>query len=260
VICLNRDYCDYTDFNKLENAIKDLKFDYLINAAGWTNVDTAESNSSEVFLINCALPELLAEICVQMDSHLIHFSSDFIFEGLKNGPYETHETGSPVNIYGDSKLCAELKIKSKEGLKYWIIRTAWLYGSTNKDFVHRIKSKIGVEKEIEVVDDQFGHPTFIGDVVEHLALMIKWQLKKGTYHLVNSGVASRFELSKQVCQILDLDSAIKIYPIKTKEKLGVAKRPGRVELDLTFWENNNLIKMRDWKEALRFKLENEKTR
>jgi dTDP-4-dehydrorhamnose reductase len=251
VVGLNRSELDITDNFAVREMIDKIRPKFLINCAAWTDVAKAEDRKIEAYLINCTSLEEIIKSCIDFSVKLVHISTDHVFSGLDNTMYKIDSVKGPVNFYGYSKSKGEDLILDAKNLEYWILRTSWLYGNSNRDFVAKILNQYKLSKfPISVVSDQFGHPTYVKDLVERLILMINSDIVSGVYHASNSGITSWYEFARELAigMNLDLDS---IIPVKTKDFSSNVERPISVCLDFSAWEMVNLQPLREWKFALR---------
>ena len=280
LIAWGQEELDITQQDQVIKKISELKPDIVINATGYTNVDGAEKESKLAFKVNADGVGYIAQACNQIGASLIHFSTDYVFDGSQPGGYlesDKEHIGS-VNEYGESKLSGELRIKNYALRKYFIVRTSWLYGIGGKNFVETMLSRAKADqKEFKVINDQFGRPTWTGDLAERVIWMIERmdELKGGVYHVTNyisekrkakseklqlkaksfldqeniEGIAwYQFakEIFKQAKEIGILLKMPKVEPCTTDQFPGPAKRP-RYSVLL----NTKLPEMREWKEGLR---------
>jgi dTDP-4-dehydrorhamnose reductase len=230
---------DITNTKQVTDKIKKLKPELVINAAAYTDVDGAEDNKKKCFEVNAYAVENLARLCKKLNAILVHFSTDYVFDGEKQG-YKEDDKPNPVNVYGDSKALSE-KLLMKNAEKYYLIRTAWLYGKSGRNFVNTITQSAKEKKILKVVDDQIGSPTYTKD----LALKLKevTAMPFGIYHITNAGSVSWFEFAKRIIKLLNIDA--KVIPIKSEELRRPAKRP-----NCSILLNTKLIPLRPWNEAL----------
>ncbi|MFH1713032.1 MAG: dTDP-4-dehydrorhamnose reductase [Candidatus Jacksonbacteria bacterium] len=189
-IAWDRADLDITDKKQVSQKINRLKPAIVINAAGYTDVDGAEIDRRTAFKVNRDAVGYIAEACRQIGARLIHFSTDYVFDGTQPSGYVEDDVKDlkPLNVYGESKRIGELRITNYE-LRYFIIRTSWLYGSGGRNFVDTmLKRAIDGQKEFKVVDDQFGLPTYTVDLAERVLWIVERidQLESGVYHVVNS--------------------------------------------------------------------------
>lgn len=223
----------------------------VINCAAWTNVEGAEQEEAQALKLNGYLPEYLAKEAKNINAIFIHFSSDYVFSGDKEQPWnELHET-NPINAYGRTKKFGEDAILAHYPEGSYIIRTAWLYSKYGKNFVkaiyHRAKN---TNEDLYVVDDQFGQPTFAGDLCDQVFEVLKSNISPGIYHGTNSGECSWYEFATEIFALIDQDPA-RLRKISTAELKQSAKRPKYSVLGHQAWENTSVNEMRSWKSALK---------
>lgn len=215
---------DISNRNEVKKIIYDFCPDFIINAAAFTNVDKCESERETAWKINVKGVEYLSEAARVLDSHLIHISSDYIFDG-KNGPYSENDIPNPLGYYARTKLASENVLKIS-GTKNTIIRTNVLYGTakySRPDFVKWVVDSIRSGKEIKIVDDQFNNPTFIDDLVQAINRIIELR-KEGLYNIGGSEVLSRFDFTMIIADFFNLDKSL-IKRIKTEDLKQPARRP-----------------------------------
>jgi dTDP-4-dehydrorhamnose reductase len=233
------------------------KIDLVINAAAYTAVERAESEPQTAFAVNRDGPANLAKKCRDRHIPLIHVSTDYVFDGTKQGPYIEDDPVAPLGVYGESKAAGEAEVR-KHLPRHIIVRTAWLCGVHGHNFVKTIL-RMGREKDtLRVVSDQFGCPTFAADLGEAILEVVR-QIEKnesanwGTYHFCGDGKTSWhgfataiFEIARQYEKF-----AVKnIVPISTAEYPTPVKRPANSVLDCTKIERNFGIQPRPWRESL----------
>lgn len=215
---------DISNRNEVKKIIYDFCPDFIINAAAFTNVDKCESERETAWKINVKGVEYLSEAARVLDSHLIHISSDYIFDG-KNGPYSENDIPNPLGYYARTKLASENVLKIS-GTKNTIIRTNVLYGTakySRPDFVKWVVDSVRSGKEIKIVDDQFNNPTFIDDLVQAINRIIELR-KEGLYNIGGSEVLSRFDFTMLIADFFNLDKSL-IKRIKTEDLKQPARRP-----------------------------------
>lgn len=215
---------DISNRNEVKKIIYDFCPDFIINAAAFTNVDKCESERETAWKINVKGVEYLSEAARVLDSHLIHISSDYIFDG-KNGPYSENDIPNPLGYYARTKLASENVLKIS-GTKNTIIRTNVLYGTakySRPDFVKWAVDSIRSGKEIKIVDDQFNNPTFIDDLVQAINKIIELR-KEGLYNIGGSEVLSRFDFTMIIADFFNLDKSL-IKRIQTEDLKQPARRP-----------------------------------
>lgn len=248
VFALGRKELDLTDFDKIDEVLLRINPDITINCTGYTAVDDAEENMEDAMALNAEAPRLIAESCKKVGSKLIHFSTDYVFNGNNESGYEENSETNPLNNYGISKSEGEKAIMHALDDSY-IIRTAWLYGPGGNNFVDTM-IKLGREKnELSVVNDQFGSPTFTRDLASYVVQnFVLSDQKPGIYHLTNSGVCSWYDFAKEIFEIKSID--IDLKETTSEDFKRPAKRPR-----YSILKNTKLSDLRNWKEALRDYLE-----
>ena len=225
---LTRKELDITDFHAIDSILKEISPDLVVNCAAYNNVDEAETEVETAFLINGLAPRLLGLSCRSVNATLIHFSSDYIFNGQLPRPYLITDPPDPLNIYGTSKLIGENGVR-ESGCNYYIIRTSWLFGPNGKNFVDIILKQASKESILKVVDDQHGSPTYSIDLARAVADLSESGIY-GTYHYTNSGITTRYDFAKIIIKTSGLKT--KVEPCATSDLPKEASRPANSTLDL----------------------------
>lgn len=244
IIRYSKDTVNLLEKNKLQQVIHELKPEIVIHSAGFTNVELGESNTRELYSINCIGTYNLIQSLIDIKSKLIYISTDYVFDGNSNRPYNEDDIISPLNQYGWSKAISEDIIRANLS-DYYIIRSSWLFGM-GKCFPKTILEKLKNGEEISVIDDQYGNPTYTLDLAS--ALLKLFSLPFGTYHLSNASHTSWYELACKVAQISGMNSDL-ITPIKTVESNYGAKRPYYSVLSNDKW-NSYYPSLRHYEDAL----------
>lgn len=224
---------DITNRMKVINYIQDIRPDVVINSAAYTNVDGCEDNKELAFEVNGYGPGYIAEVCAKVNAKLVHFSTDYVFDG-SNKEYMESDTPNPINIYGHSKLLGEKKIIENMD-DYRIVRISWLFGTHGKNFVETMLKLSREMDNVKVVNDQFGKPTYTKDLATKIKEII--QLDPAIYHITNNGICSWYEFASFI-----IDN---VTPCASEELSRKAKRPKYSVL-----KNTKTEPMRHWKEAL----------
>lgn len=222
----NVDYlqCDISDRIKTKKLIYDFYPDFIINAAAYTNVDKSETEREAAWKINVKAVEYMAETARVLDSHIIHISTDYIFDG-ENGPYHENALPNPIGYYGRTKLASENVLKLY-AVKHTILRTNVLYGPTHfgrPDFVKWVIDSLNNNNQIRIVTDQINNPTFIDDLVNAIVKIIELK-KEGTYNIGGQEFLSRYDFTLKIADYFNLDKNL-ITPILTKQLNQPARRP-----------------------------------
>ena len=216
--------CDITNREQVKKIVYDFCPDYIVNAAAFTNVDKSETEREQAWKVNVKAVEYIAEAARVIDAHLIHISSDYIFNG-KNGPYSENTIPNPIGYYGRTKLASENALKIS-GAIYTILRTNVLYGTapdSRPDFVKWVVESLRNKKNIRIVIDQINNPTFIDDLVQAISKIIEFG-RTGIYHIGGREFLSRFEFTNIIADYFHLDKSL-VTPITTEELNQRAKRP-----------------------------------
>lgn len=215
---------DIRQKNKVRELILDFFPDFIINAAAYTNVDRSETEKELAWKINVNGVENIALYAWTIDAHLIHLSSDYIFDG-KNGPYSEKDKPNPLGYYGRTKLAAENSIRIS-GTRFTIIRTNILYGIAKYgrlDFVKWVINSLQANELIRIVTDQTGNPTYIDDILAAINKVIEFK-KEGIYNIGGIEILSRFDFTIRIAEYFNLDKKL-IQPIDTRELNQPAPRP-----------------------------------
>ncbi|WP_347923216.1 dTDP-4-dehydrorhamnose reductase [Pontimicrobium sp. SW4] len=225
----NSSELDITNKKTTNDLFKKIKFDYLVNCAAYTAVDKAEKEKARAFLVNAEAIKYLAESCKNNNVTLIHVSTDFVFDGNTKTPYTEIDLPNPINVYGASKLKGESYIC--DALEsYFIIRTSWLYSKYGNNFLKTMLRVSKERKELNVVNDQIGTPTYARDLAELIFHIIDKQCNGyGIYHYSNIGEISWYDFAKAIFDFVN--NGIKVNAIKTENYPTLAKRPQFSVLD-----------------------------
>jgi len=215
---------DITNRSDVKSLISSFQPDVVINAAAATNVDWCESNREEAWKVNVTAVENLADASRKVNAKLIHVSTDYIFDG-KNGPYDETAKPNPLGYYGKTKLASENAIRSA-AIQHAIVRTIVLYGSgigVKANFALWILNSLKAGKQITVVDDQLGNPTFVGDLA--IAIIKVFELnREGIFHVGGADQLSRYDFAVQTAEVFGLDASL-IKRIKTSDLIQASPRP-----------------------------------
>lgn len=239
---------DIADKQSVEKFVLSNKPSLVINAAGYTDVDSAESNRGKAFAINAEGPLNIALACKKSGSRLLHFSTDYIFDGTKDGPYTEEDEPNPINVYGASKLKGEQNIQSAFS-DYIIVRTQWLYGKNGKNFVDAILKLMREKSEVKVVNDQVGSPTYTLDLAKATKTTIEKNIPSGIYNVANRGYCSWFEFAVEIAKLKNIRN-VKIIPVASEEFPRPAKRPKNTRLKQGRFREIIGYLLRNWEDAL----------
>jgi dTDP-4-dehydrorhamnose reductase len=241
---------DIVDASAVNSALSGFKPDYIINCAAYTNVDGAEAEKEKADAVNNIGVQNLAEAALNTGSRIIQLSTDYVFDGSKKTPYTEDDGTKPINEYGMSKLRGEEALKNS-GASYIILRTSWLYGKNGKNFVNTILKLADGRKKIEVVDDQFGSPTYTKDVAYAISeIIIKDNSKNEIYNLTNEGYTSWYQFALWIASVFKRTNC-EIVPVTSDRFARPAKRPTYSMLDNSKIKEDYNIELRPWKDALK---------
>lgn len=253
LIALPKEKFDVTNFEKVEERLSKERPDIVLHCAAYTKVDQAESEKDLAYLVNGYGTENLAIACSKLDTPLLYFSSDYVFDGEQSRPYTTWDETSPVSVYGESKLAGE-KAVQRHLNKFYIVRTSWLYGPNGKNFVDTIY-KLALEgKPLRVVADQIGSPTCTLSLSQTVADLIETE-RWGVYHATDEGVTSWYEFAKEIVANL----GVEVLAISTTDMPRPATRPKYSVMDKTTLKRTIKRELPAWQDSLRLYLELSKT-
>jgi dTDP-4-dehydrorhamnose reductase len=250
-ISLGHSQFDVTSQGDVEKWFKRESPDVVVNAAAWTNVDSAESNEENALLINSYGPKLLAEACYKSGSRLVQISTDYVFSGTSVLPWTETEDTSPISGYGRTKAAGELQVLEIYPGGSFIVRTAWLYSPWGKNFVKTmLRIALNESRNIEVVNDQIGQPTSAFDLSMQIQALINSDLTPGIYHGTNSGQASWFDFAREIFELIGEDQE-RVIGVNSEAVSRLAKRPSYSVLGHDQWVSGGIRPMRNWREALK---------
>lgn len=231
---------DITDLKSVKAVINKEKPSYIVHAAAYTDVDRAESDKDKAMLINKTGSENISKVSSYLEIPVFLISTDYVFDGTKDSPYQPKDKTCPVNFYGKTKLEGEHKIKENNPLCY-IFRTSWLYGLHGKNFVKTMINLAEKNGEIRVVDDQKGCPTWTIELAKVIISFIENPREYGIYHVCGSGNTSWYGFAKKIMECMNTDK--KVIPVSSEEFPRPAKRPAYSVMD-----NKGLCP--DWQKSL----------
>lgn len=262
LVGLNRNQLDLTDQDAIRRAVQTIQPDLIINPAAYTAVDKAETEPDLAYAINAMAPQVLAEEAAKTGARLIHFSTDYVYDGSKTGTYVEEDATRPLSVYGNSKLEGEQAIRAT-GVQHLIFRTSWVYGAYGKNFMNTILRLASERDELRIVADQYGAPTSSNSIAQAvLSVLGRWENGiSGTYHLVNAGrtswhgfaVAIVEEYNRiQMAHGLPLLKASpeNIHAIPASEYPTPAVRPANSCLDCSKLANDFSVTLPEWHAAL----------
>lgn len=245
---LGHDDVDITVLSECKDIIEENKPNVVINAAAYTDVDAAESNAEQCFLVNAIGIRNIATVCRKKNIKIIHFSSDYVFDGKKMEPYVENDICSPLNVYGEAKFKGEQYLKEITN-NYILIRTSWLYGKNGNNFVDSILEKGKNGEQIEVVDDQKSSPTYTVDLAAAVNFLLETEII-GTYHITNRGKCSWYEFARKIFQYAEIHD-VELINVASQNLPGKAERPAYSVLSNNKFANATKKTMRFWQIALK---------
>src|SRR5438876_6944514 len=185
----NREQFDLSDLDGLRTTLDPMSFDVLINAAGFTNVDACETERDRAFLINAEAPGVLATICNAKDAKLIHFSTDYVFDGEKRTPYTEEDHANPISVYGESKLIGEKNLLAVEN-HHLVVRVSWVFGPDRPSFIDAMIKRAQENEKVAAIGDKFSTPTYTHDIAGMLPQFFDRGVEGGILHFSNAGKCS----------------------------------------------------------------------
>lgn len=243
---LSRLELDVTDAAAVQSVVNSYQPDVVIHAAAYTDVNRAEKEPEKAFLVNATGTRNVALAVKEIGAKMVYISTDYVFDGTSQYPIREEETPNPLSVYGESKLRGEDHVREILS-EHFIIRTSWLYGRYGNNFVKKILEAGEQDQTVTVVNDQFGSPTYTGDLADAIAkLMMTDQF--GLYHLSNSGSCSWYEFTKEIFHLAGKNVSVK--PCKTEDFNSPATRPAYSIMDHGRWKENGFAEVRHWREAL----------
>ena len=261
VIALDYPDVDFTSSDSIRKAVRETNPGVIVNAAAYTAVDKAESELGLATAINGAAPGILAEEAKSLGSLLVHYSTDYVFDGTKDGPYVESDRPNPINAYGKTKLAGDDAIVAVGG-EYLIFRTTWVYGARGNNFLLTMLRLAQQRPELRIVDDQIGAPTSSECIAQTTAAVLArvWNAqgssldgRSGIYNLTTTGETSWYGFAKTLfersAEVLDIKIP-KLVPISTSEYPSPASRPMNSRLSCGHLEKTFGLTMPQWEDAL----------
>ncbi|MBC3420813.1 dTDP-4-dehydrorhamnose reductase [Pseudomonas sp. RW3S2] len=253
---LGRDQLDLAQPEGMREPLRQLAPDLIINAAAHTAVDQAESEAPLAYAINAEGPRVLAEEAARLGTPLIHYSTDYVFDGNKTTPYVEDDPVHPLGVYGQSKLAGEQAIAAV-GAQHLILRTSWVYSLHGRNFLLTMQRLLQERPQLKVVDDQIGAPTWAGTIAASTrALIERWQAGQagawGTYHLTAQGETSWFGFAQAIAEQLKARGlpCAELLPIPSSEYPTPARRPLNSRLDCSRLTREWQVSQPHWQQAL----------
>jgi dTDP-4-dehydrorhamnose reductase len=240
---------DLTNEHQLRHSIRSAAPDIVINAAAYTAVDKAESEPELARTVNAIAPGIMAEECTKVGALLIHYSTDYVFDGTKRTPYVETDPVAPINVYGQTKLAGEQAIAAV-GCRHWILRVAWVYSAHGKNFLLTVLRLAREGKPLHIVDDQIGVPTSAALIAETTrAGLLNPRRPNGIFHFSPRGQVSWFGFAQEILRQLDLTN-VAVEPIPTSGYPTPAKRPSHSVLCSNRLRDLLAVDFGTWQDAL----------
>ncbi len=270
VVGMDKEEIDIVSAEECRNAIREIEPDIVINAAAYTNVDGCETDKEGCFAVNAEAVKNIAEACRDKKIRIIHFSTDYVFDGTAREPYKEDASCNPINVYGESKLAGERCLQSLSD-HYLLIRTSWLFGTKGKNFVQSILEKAKAKNfindamakanavpdgpsTISVIDDQIGSPTYTKDLAAAVALLIE-KNAQGIFHVTNRGSCTWHQFAVKILKEAGFDN-VGVDPIKSADLKRPALRPAYSILSIQKFIQTTGKTTQPWQLALQDYLQN----
>ncbi len=245
------DEMDITDVVSVNKVIKEAAPDAVIHCAAYTAVDAAEDNVELCRKVNAEGTANIAEVCKELDIKMMYISTDYVFDGQGERPWEPDDERHPLNVYGQTKYEGEVAVTDALD-KYFIVRIAWVFGVNGKNFIKAILNKAKTVDTLTVVNDQFGSPTYTYDLARLLVDMIQTE-KYGFYHATNEGICTWYEFACEIIRQAGMDA--KVLPVSADQYPAKAKRPTNSRMSKEKLTENGFEKLPAWQDALKRYLE-----
>ena len=249
-LALSRKNMDVTNLAQVRSVLGSSGASLIINSAAYTNVEQAEINPQIAFAINQIGSRNVAIVCRELDSRLIHISTDYVFSGNRDLPWQVDSDTRPLSVYGKSKLAGENAIREEWSENSLIVRTAWLYSQYGKNFYKTILQLANKDRSpIKVVNNQIGQPTSAPELASFILSTLPLEIPAGVYHATNSGNATWYEFAYSIFQLAGADTG-RIEPISAEDYKAKAPRPDYSVLDNSKWDSYDLNTLGDWEHSV----------
>jgi len=248
---------DLENIAEVRETIRSIRPDVIVNASAYTAVDQAESEADKAFKVNGEIPGLFAEEAAKLNSFLIHYSTDYVFDGMKGAPYVEQDRTNPLGVYGKSKLAGENAIQSGAA-NYLILRTSWVYSRNRNSFVTKVLEWARKQERLNIVSDQVSNPTWARTLADVTAQLLGKGLdslieRRGLYHVAGDGYASRLDWAKKIVELdpnKQEQKVQEIMPARTSDFPTPAQRPLFSALDCSRFQSPFDIRLPKWEDAL----------
>ena len=240
------DEMDITDADQVNKVIKEAAPDAVIHCAAYTAVDAAEDNEEICRKVNAQGTENIAKVCEELDIKMMYISTDYVFNGQGERPWEPDDEREPLNVYGQTKYEGELAIE-EHVKKFFTVRIAWVFGVNGKNFIKTMLNLGKTHDHLTVVNDQTGSPTYTYDLARLLVDMIQTD-KYGRYHATNEGLCTWYEFACEIFKLAGMD--VSVAPVSSDEYPAKAKRPSNSRMDKSKLTANGFQPLPTWQDAL----------
>jgi dTDP-4-dehydrorhamnose reductase len=250
----NHTQLNLSDLGAVREKLRNTSFDILINAAGFTKVDLCETQPDRAFLINAEAPRVVAEICDEKNARLIHFSTDYVFDGAKCEPYTEEDQASPISVYGESKLAGENNVLAAKSQNL-VVRVSWVFGPDRPSFIDAIVQQAQENDKVDAVADKFSTPTYTLDIATMLPRVFDRNVSGGILHFANAGQCSWREYAQwavDCCHNVGLPLKAKTIGERKLRDMAnwIARRPVYSVLSTAKYTKLTGISPRTWREAV----------
>ena len=251
VVGVDVEEMDITDTKMVEEVIKGGNFNAVVHCAAWTAVDKAEDEVEACTKVNVEGTKNIANVCKELDIPMMYFSTDYVFDGQGETPWNEYDQRNPLNVYGQTKYEGELIVEALE--KYFIVRIAWVFGVNGNNFIKtmlRLGKERGAvsEDSLSVVNDQIGSPTYTYDLSKLVVDMIQTD-KYGIYHATNEGLCSWYEFACEIFKQAEID--VTVTPVDSNAFPAKAKRPSNSRMSKDMLDKNGFKRLPTWQDALK---------
>ena len=245
VVGVDVEEMDITDTKMVEEVIKGGNFNAVVHCAAWTAVDKAEDEVEACTKVNVEGTKNIANVCKELDIPMMYFSTDYVFDGQGETPWNEYDQRNPLNVYGQTKYEGELIVEALE--KYFIVRIAWVFGVNGNNFI-KTMLRLGKERgAVSVVNDQIGSPTYTYDLSKLVVDMIQTD-KYGIYHATNEGLCSWYEFACEIFKQAEID--VTVTPVDSNAFPAKAKRPSNSRMSKDMLDKNGFKRLPTWQDAL----------
>lgn len=237
---------DITNEDAVKKMIREYRPSVIFHCAAYTAVDKAEEEQEKCYQVNVLGTKYLTEAAKEMDAKIIYISTDYVFDGTKEGLYQVEDKVNPVNYYGKTKYLGENFVSKYEN--HIIVRISWVFGINGKNFIRTMLNLAESHKELNVVCDQIGSPTYTKDLAGLLVNMFLSNVK-GLYHVTNEGYCSWYEFAEFIFK--ESRKKVKVHPILTKDYKTIAKRPLNSKLSKESLDDIGMKRLPEWQDAVK---------